>query len=172
MHAAWIGRIKALFAPPPRRHASAGGHPSPAALAAPPARLRRPPERPAARRRAAQRDFGWCWAGVSGWGRGAPQGCPGVKASGRAVWKAGGIDFKRGRCDHLGGRDTLLTNGLRHGRCRCIHEFVHAFLSCISCRARPGQLAWIIRSAPASAATASGRTSPCVSAMIPRKRLL
>ena len=53
-----------------------------------------PPQQPAgatvARRRAAQRDFGWCWTGVSGWGRVAPQGCPGVKASGRAVWKAGG----------------------------------------------------------------------------------
>ena len=37
-----------------------------------------------------QRDFGWCWTGVSGWVRVAPQGCPGVKASGRAVCKAGG----------------------------------------------------------------------------------
>jgi hypothetical protein len=46
----WIGRIKALFAPPPRPHASAGGHPSPAALAAPPARRRSPPKWPAARR--------------------------------------------------------------------------------------------------------------------------
>jgi hypothetical protein len=36
-----------------------------------------PPERPAARRSAA-------WTGRAGGGRGAPQGCPGVQASGRA----------------------------------------------------------------------------------------
>src|SRR5713101_4129440 len=35
----------------------------------------------------AERDWRWCWTGVSGWGRVAPQGCPGVKASGRAVGK-------------------------------------------------------------------------------------
>jgi hypothetical protein len=39
---------------------------------------------------AAQRDFRWCWTGVAGWVRVAPQGCPGVKASGRAVWKGWG----------------------------------------------------------------------------------
>src|SRR5262245_2342387 len=33
------------------------------------ARRSSPPERPAARRSTAQRDFGWCWTGVSGWGR-------------------------------------------------------------------------------------------------------
>ena len=31
--------------------------------------------------------FGWCWTGVSGWGRIAPQGCPGGTASGRATWE-------------------------------------------------------------------------------------
>ena len=72
-----------------QQETTVGGHPSLAALAAPPAR-RSPPERPIPRRSAAQRDFGWCWTGVSGWGRVAPQECPGVKVSGRAVWKAGG----------------------------------------------------------------------------------
>jgi hypothetical protein len=43
-----------------------------------------PPERPA------QRDFRWCWIGVSGWSRVAPQGCPGGTAAGRATEKAGG----------------------------------------------------------------------------------
>ena len=33
-----------------------------------------PPARPGARRSAVLRDFGWCWTGVAGWGRGAPQG--------------------------------------------------------------------------------------------------
>src|SRR5262245_55095138 len=33
-----------------------------------------PPERPGARRSVAQRGFDWCWPGVAGWGRGAPQG--------------------------------------------------------------------------------------------------
>ena len=42
-----------------------------------------PPERPAARRSAVLLDFGWCWTGVSGWGRGAPQGGPGGTAPGR-----------------------------------------------------------------------------------------
>src|SRR2546421_9633806 len=37
---------------------------------------------------------------------------------------------------------------------------------------RPMSPAWIMRSAPTRAATASGRTSPCVSAIIPRKRLV
>jgi len=47
-----------------------------------------PPERPTARWSAAERDWPWCWTGVSGWGRVAPQGGPGVKASGRAVGTA------------------------------------------------------------------------------------
>jgi hypothetical protein len=41
---------------------------------------------------AAQRDFRWYWTGVTGWVRVAPQGCPGVQASGRAVGKGWG-DF-------------------------------------------------------------------------------
>ena len=53
-----------------------------------PARRGSPPERRAAR--AAQRDFRWCWTGVSGWGRIVPQGYPGEKASGRATWEGGG----------------------------------------------------------------------------------
>ncbi len=31
---------------------------------------------------AVPRDFGWCWTCVSGWGRVASQGCPGVQADG------------------------------------------------------------------------------------------
>ena len=42
---------------------------------------------PEARRSTARRDFRWCWTGVSGWGRVAPQGCPGGTASGRATWE-------------------------------------------------------------------------------------
>ena len=42
---------------------------------------------PEAAHSAAERDCRWCWTGVSGWGRVAPQGCPGVKASGKAVGK-------------------------------------------------------------------------------------
>ena len=33
----------------------------------------------------ALRGFGWCWTGVVGWGKVAPQGGPGGKASGRAT---------------------------------------------------------------------------------------
>jgi hypothetical protein len=35
----------------------------------------------------APRLLGWCWTCAAGWGRVAPQGCPGGKASGRALGK-------------------------------------------------------------------------------------
>lgn len=44
------------------------------------------PQCTAPRAGAAQRDFGWYWAGVIEWVRVAPQGCPGEKASGRTTW--------------------------------------------------------------------------------------
>jgi|SRR6266446_2298478 len=69
-------------APPARKRAPQ--RPSPAATPCP-RRVRRPLERPAARRSAAQRDFGWGWTGAAGWGRVAPQGCPGATASGKAI---------------------------------------------------------------------------------------
>ena len=47
-----------------------------------------PPERPGARRCTALRGLGWCWTDAAGWGRVAPQGCPGATASGRATGKA------------------------------------------------------------------------------------
>src|ERR1700694_2937106 len=37
--------------------------------------------------RRARRACGGCWTGVAAWGRVAPQGCPGGKASGRAAWE-------------------------------------------------------------------------------------
>jgi hypothetical protein len=45
------------------------------------------PARPGARRSTALRGCGRCWTCVSGWGRVAPQGCPGAMASGRATWQ-------------------------------------------------------------------------------------
>jgi len=38
------------------------------------------------RQSAVERDCGGGWTGVSEWGRGAPQGCPGGTAAGRATW--------------------------------------------------------------------------------------
>ena len=67
-----------------------GGHPVPVAMAAPPACRGRPSERLAARRCGGAAHLGWCWTGVSGWGRVAPQGCPGGTASGRATWEGWG----------------------------------------------------------------------------------
>ena len=46
----------------------------PAGRPLPSAPCRRPPSVP---RSTAQRDWRWCWTGVSGWGRVAPHGCPG-----------------------------------------------------------------------------------------------
>jgi NAD(P)-dependent dehydrogenase (short-subunit alcohol dehydrogenase family) len=51
-----------------------------------PARCGRPAGATAARPRAV-------WPSVSGWGRGAPQGCPGATASGRATWEGWGVKY-------------------------------------------------------------------------------
>ena len=40
-------------------------------------------------------DFGWRWIGVSGWGRVAPQGCPGRTASGRGFPHTSALDEER-----------------------------------------------------------------------------
>jgi hypothetical protein len=78
---------------------------------APPAHRRSPPEWPTARHRAAQCDFGWCWTGVAGWGRGAPQGALGCRP-------------REGRFGKLGGsisahHDQLVT-GLGNGRVEAV----------------------------------------------------
>jgi len=44
-----------------------------------------PPERPLARRSTVPCHVRWCWTGIAGWGRVAPQGCPGGTASGRVT---------------------------------------------------------------------------------------
>jgi hypothetical protein len=65
--------INGIFAPPPRPTSCVH-------LFTPPAR--RQPERGAA-------NFGWCWTGVSGWSRVAPQGCAwgeGLGATGRMLF--------------------------------------------------------------------------------------
>jgi len=53
----------------------------------------------------------WCWTGVSGWGRVAPQGCPGGTAAGRAPWV---------------GLEDAIANGIAHAQRgetprRCAH---------------------------------------------------
>ena len=84
-----IGRIQALFAPAPRACPPAllAGDTSCAPLSGAP---RAPPQPAGAARSTAPRDLGWCWTGVAGWERIAPQGCPGGQASGRATGQAGG----------------------------------------------------------------------------------
>ena len=77
---------------------------------APPGRRGRPA---GAAHSTAERDCRWCWTGVSGWGRVAPQGCPGVKALGRAVGKWDSVtltffDELEGKVKALEGKvDTL-----------------------------------------------------------------
>ncbi len=73
-----IGNSNGLLAPPPRPRLAHTSSPAPSTARL----LRRSVPEPGG----ARRDFGWCWTGVSGWGRVAPQGCPGGKASGRATW--------------------------------------------------------------------------------------
>jgi hypothetical protein len=68
-------------------HPSGGQRPPSAAPLTPgsfllPSAPRQPAGATAARYSAMQRDFGWRWTGVSGWGRVAPQGGPRVQPDG------------------------------------------------------------------------------------------
>lgn len=62
-------------------------------MCAPPRRPR-PPARPAARRHAGQRHWRWGGTGVSGWGRGAPQGGPGGQPRDGRRRTAGGLTWR------------------------------------------------------------------------------
>jgi hypothetical protein len=66
-----------------------------------------PPERPAARGSAV-------WTSVSAWARGAPQGYPGVTASGRATWEGwgGANHISQGRQPH----DELILQDTKRAR--------------------------------------------------------
>lgn len=78
-----IGNSNGLLAPPPQEPPQ---HPPLAACRAPSV----PRQLAGAARSSAVRGaahFDWCWTGVSAWGRGAPQGCPGGTASGWATWE-------------------------------------------------------------------------------------
>jgi hypothetical protein len=66
------------------------------------------PERPRARRSTALRGAAWLWLVLDRrlrMDRGAPQGCSGATASGRATWEGWGEDFKR---------DFKGSSGMRH----------------------------------------------------------
>ena len=82
-------KYKRPFVPPPRQHSPQ--RPSPAAIPRAQGSVAAPPERPGARHSAAPRGL----AMHRRMGEGRAQGCPEAKASGRTVWKAEGIDFKR-----------------------------------------------------------------------------
>src|SRR4030095_15381059 len=94
------------------------------------------PARPGA---AAQRDLRWGWTGVSGWGRVAPQRCPGGTASGRATGEAGGGQLQTGwhtrsRVRHPAATRTSLLSpwamaGLRASPKRAAAVFRRALLS-------------------------------------------
>ena len=74
----------------------------------------------------AQRDFGWCWTGVAGGGRGAPQGCPGAQASGRAVGKGCFQVQSRPSANEthcLTGRSAASWARMRRGICTCSNSW-------------------------------------------------
>ena len=117
-----IGSINGIFTPPPRQRPPPAAPLTPGSCL-PPSAPRPPAGAAAARRSAVQRDCGWCWTGVSGWGRVAPQGCPGGTASGRATedgWRGpisnGIATAQRGetslRCAHVAPESTRDGMGL------------------------------------------------------------
>jgi hypothetical protein len=100
-----IGILNGLWRRPLARHLGSTSSIPPSA----PRRLRIAPGSSRAPRAAAQRDLRWGWTGVSGWGRVAPQRCPGRTASGKATGQAGGGQCQTGSHTRSGVRHPAAT---------------------------------------------------------------